>query len=256
MNKNRNTRKRGLSVILAAVLCLTGTQISGKEASAIGRASATVSKRAKTTATLKIGTLKGITGYQIFVAGAKKGKYKQIGATRNNRFVLTKLKKNKIYYVKVRAYRTRGTRIVTGKYSAVLRIGKFVSTTTAEKYAATVLSLVNQERAKEGLAALKASSTLNTAANIRARELVISNSPTRPDGRNGCSVLTDQGIVYETAGENIASGAKTPKEVVAEWMKEAGHRAQIMSEDYTHMGLGYYATSKGDKYYWSQLFIK
>jgi uncharacterized protein YkwD len=197
-----------------------------------------------------------VTGYQIFVAGTSGGKYTQIGATRSNSFVMTKLKKSKVYYVKVRAYRTNGTRIVTGKYSKATKVGKYINVTTADKYAAQVLSLVNQERKKEGLSPLKASSALNVAANIRAKELLSSNSPTRPDGRNGCSVLTDEDIVYETAGENIASGIKTPKEVVKAWMEDAGHKAQILSEDYTQMGLGYYSTTKGEKYYWSQLFIK
>ena len=127
--------------------------------------------------------------------------------------------------------------------------------TLADKYAAQVLELVNAERAKEDLPALKASDALNKAANIRAKELVTENSPNRPDGRNGCSGLTDEKIVYETAGENIASGCKTPKDVVEKWLEDAGHRAQIMSSDYTYMGVGYYETTKGDQYYWSQLFM-
>ena len=248
--------KKRLSVILAVALCLSGIQLSPVGAAGVGKASATVDKRAKTTAQLKMNKVKGATGYQIFLATKKKGKYRQIGSTRNTSFIIRKSKKNKIYYVKVRAYQTKGYRIMTGKYSGVLKIGKYVEMTTADKYAVQVLSLVNEERAKEKLPALKGSAALNAAANIRAQELETSDSPTRPDGRNGCSVLTDKGIVYEAAGENIASGVRTPKEVVEKWMQDAGHRAQILSPDYTHMGLGYYVSSKGDKYYWSQIFMK
>jgi uncharacterized protein YkwD len=248
--------KRAVSAALAIVLCVSAAGLVTERVQAVGRTTVTVGKRTKSTATLKIASLKGVTGYQVFIAATAHGKYKQIGATRNNRFILTKLKKNKVYYTRVRAYRTIGTRIVTGKYSLATKIGKYVTTTVAERYAAQVLSIVNEERAKEGLDALKANTSLNTAACIRAKELVSENSPIRPDGRNGCSVLTDQGIVYETAGENIASGIKTPREVVETWMEDAGHRAQILSKDYTYMGLGYYSTTKGDKYYWSQLFMK
>ena len=98
--------------------------------------------------------------------------------------------------------------------------------TLADKYAAQVLELVNAERAKEDLPALKASDALNKAANIRAKELVTENSPNRPDGRNGCSVLTDEKIVYETAGENIAGNSSNSGAVKA-WMNSSGHKANI-----------------------------
>ena len=221
---------------------------------ALGRAGVSVSRRTGTTAELTMKKMSGVTGYQVFLSTKKKGKYSQIGATRTTSFKMSKLKKNKVYYVKVRAYKTSGSRIVTGKYSSVVKIGKYVAVTTEDKYAAQVLKLVNEERAREELAPLKASTALDKAACIRAKELVTQNSPNRPDGRNGCSVLTDEKIVYESAGENIASGCKTPKDVVEKWMADAGHRSQIMSTDYAYMGLGYYSTTKGDKYYWSQIF--
>lgn len=247
--------KRKGCIMLAVLLCAGMIQSTAVPVQAVGRTTVTVSKRTKTTARLQIKKLKGVTGYQVFTSSAKKGKYVQIGATRTTSFKLSKLKKNKIYYVKVRAYNTSGSRITTGKYSAAVKIDKYVAVTISDKYAVQVLELVNQERKKEKLPALKASEALNKAANIRAKELVTHNSPNRPDGRNGCSVLTDQKIVYQTAGENIASGCKTPKEVVEKWMADAGHRAQIMSKDYTSMGVGYCSSSKGEKYYWSQLFM-
>ena len=104
--------------------------------------------------------MSGVTGYQVFLSTKKKGKYSQIGATRTTSFKMSKLKKNKAYYVKVRAYKTSGSRIVTGKYSSVVKIGKYVAVTTADKYAAQVLKLVNEERAREELAPLKASTRI------------------------------------------------------------------------------------------------
>lgn len=241
--------------LLMLLLCVSILSWPVGNVQAIGKTTATVSKRTKTTAELTIRKISGVTGYQVFLSNSRKGRYAQVGATRTASFKLSKLKKNKAYYVKVRAYKTSGSRIVTGKYSGIIKINKYVVVTLADKYAAQVLELVNAERAKEDLPALKASDALNKAANIRAKELVTENSPNRPDGRNGCSVLTDEKIVYETAGENIASGCKTPKDVVEKWLEDAGHRAQIMSSDYTYMGVGYYETTKGDQYYWSQLFM-
>ena len=246
---------KGIHRLLMLLLCVSILSWPVGNVQAIGKTTAAVSKRTKTTAELTIRKISGVTGYQVFLSKSRKGRYAQVGATRTASFKLSKLKKNKAYYVKVRAYKTSGSRIVTGKYSGIIKINKYVVVTLADKYAAQVLELVNAERAKEDLPALKASDALNKAANIRAKELVTENSPNRPDGRNGCSVLTDEKIVYETAGENIASGCKTPKDVVEKWLEDAGHRAQIMSSDYTYMGVGYYETTKGDQYYWSQLFM-
>lgn len=254
MYRTKSVRRTGR--LLAVLLCISMFNWTAADpVQAVGKTTVAVSKRTKTTAELSIKKISGVTGYQVFISHTRKGKYQQIGATRSSVFKLSRLGKNKIYYVKVRAYKTSASRIVTGKYSGVTKIGKYVTVTTADKYAAQVLELVNEERAKENLPALKASEALNKAANIRAKELLTENSPNRPDGRNGCSVLTDEEIVYESAGENIASGCKTPKDVVGKWMQDAGHRAQIMSSDYTYMGVGYYETAKGEKYYWSQLFI-
>lgn len=60
------------------------------------------------------------------------------------------------------------------------------------------------------------------------------------------------GIKYSAAGENIAMGQKTPEEVVKGWMNSPGHRANIMSTSFTHIGVGYAANGN----YWTQQFIK
>ena len=59
------------------------------------------------------------------------------------------------------------------------------------------------------------------------------------------------GITYKSAGENIAMGQKTPKEVVQAWMNSEGHRANILNGSYTHIGVGYVANGN----YWTQEFI-
>lgn len=248
--------KRCLAVCLVATLCVTGVQLAPKKVTAMGKPSCTVSKRTKTTATITVKKVKKVTGYQVFLANTRGGKYRQIGATLSGKFQITKIKKNKVYYVKVRAYKTSGSRITTGKFSAVTTVKKYSTESTADKYAKQVLSLVNQERAKAGLPELKLSKSLNAAAAVRARELATEFSHIRPDGRDCFTALTDAGIVYSHVGENIAAGQVTPQEVVTSWLNSDGHRANIMSEDYTQMGLGYYHSSKGDQYYWSQIFIK
>jgi len=114
--------------------------------------------------------------------------------------------------------------------------------------------LVNAERAKKGLPALRDSSgDLQAAANKRAGEIARSYGHTRPNGKHWSTVLDEYGIEYYAWGENIAMGAKTPREVVALWMNSPGHRDNILSGDYTQLCVGM-AESRGDLY-WTQLFI-
>ena len=59
------------------------------------------------------------------------------------------------------------------------------------------------------------------------------------------------GISYKSAAENIAKGQATAQAVVNAWMNSSGHRKNILSSSYTHIGVGYVANGN----YWTQMFI-
>ena len=121
--------------------------------------------------------------------------------------------------------------------------------------AQAVLDLVNEARAAEGLAELTLDDTLCKAAAIRAAELPELFDHTRPDGTSCFTVLDEVGSYYTSAGENIAAGQITAAEVVEAWMNSEGHRANIMSEKFGRIGIGYLAVSGADyPTYWVQLF--
>lgn len=88
---------------------------------------------------------------------------------------------------------------------------------TENSYAKQVLKLVNTERKKAGLTELTWDDTVATAAMTRSKEIEKSFSHTRPDGRNFGTAITDLGITYRGAGENIAWGQKTPEAVMNAW---------------------------------------
>lgn len=113
-----------------------------------------------------------------------------------------------------------------------------------------VIRLVNAERAKEGLAALKTHTAISTAAQVRADELPTLFDHTRPDGSSCFTALDEAGVRYWTAGENIAAGYATPEQVVNGWMNSPGHRANILNSSFTTIGVGYHAEGN----YWVQLF--
>lgn len=120
-------------------------------------------------------------------------------------------------------------------------------------YAQEVVRLVNIERADAGLAPLTMDATLSAAAQVRAQEIDESFSHTRPDGSSCFTVLKDFGITYRACGENIAKGSPTPERVVEGWMNSAGHRANILSANFTTIGVGVFADAAGTLH-WAQLF--
>ena len=59
-----------------------------------------------------------------------------------------------------------------------------------------------------------------------------------PDGRDPAERLTDAGIAYWAAGENIASGFPDAAGALDGWLASPGHRENLESPDYTHQGIG------------------
>lgn len=79
--------------------------------------------------------------------------------------------------------------------------------------ASEVVRLTNSARGQNGYAALVEDGALSEAA-VRAREIARSFSHTRPSGASFSSALSESGVSYLRAGENIASGQKSASEVV------------------------------------------
>lgn len=117
----------------------------------------------------------------------------------------------------------------------------------------SVLRLTNVERLNRGLDPLSTFAAIQSASDIRAKEISNTFSHTRPNGESCFTVLKQ--IPYYSAGENIAAGQLSPAEVVAGWMNSEGHRANILTEDFVHMAPGYYYLNSGYYYHWVQLFI-
>lgn len=119
-------------------------------------------------------------------------------------------------------------------------------------YAAEVVRLVNAERAKNGLSALKVDSKVQQAAQVRAKEQAQLFSHTRPNGSSCFTALAEAGVSYRGAGENIAYGQPNPSVVMNAWMNSAGHRANILNANFTTIGVGY--TVINGTAYWAQMF--
>lgn len=119
-----------------------------------------------------------------------------------------------------------------------------------------VVRLTNQQRAKYGLPPLQLDWQLARVARYKSADMRDKNyfSHQSPTYGSPFTMIKNFGISYRTAGENIAAGQQTPQEVVNDWMKSPGHRANILNKSFTHIGVGY---AKGGSYgdYWTQMFI-
>ena len=122
----------------------------------------------------------------------------------------------------------------------------------AEGFPAEVLRLVNVERSKVGLAPLKFAKDLSASAYVRAVELPVKFSHTRPDGSKCFTAMAKRGHIL---GENLAGGQTSPKQVVQAWMDSKSHRDNILNEKFTELGVVYYYKSNSKyKHYWVQHF--
>lgn len=112
-----------------------------------------------------------------------------------------------------------------------------------------VYHLVNQERKAAGLSPLMSNEQIQHEAMIRAAELALYYSHTRPKGTRGLDIISNKKKAY---GENIAAGQETPDQVMNQWMNSDGHRKNILNGDYTQIGVGCFYCE--GEYFWVQLF--
>lgn len=116
-----------------------------------------------------------------------------------------------------------------------------------------VIQLTNAERRKNGLPDLQADTPLGKVAREKANDMQTNHyfSHTSPTYGTPFDMMRDFGVGYRAAGENIAQGQRTAEEVVQAWMNSEGHRKNILSANFTHIGVGH----SGEGNYWSQMFI-
>ena len=122
----------------------------------------------------------------------------------------------------------------------------------AEAMASEVIRLTNIERAKAGRSALIYNAGLQKAAMIRAKEISVKFSHTRPNGEDSSTALYEVGVGHDS-GENIAAGQRSPELVVKAWMNSQGHKLAMLNKDNLYIGVGFYQDADG-RYYWVQDF--
>lgn len=120
-----------------------------------------------------------------------------------------------------------------------------------------VVELVNKERVNRGLAPLKHNAELSRVARFKSQDMIDKKyfSHQSPTYGSPFEMMEKFGLRFSAAGENIAYGQRTAQEVVNTWMNSPGHRANILSAAYTHIGVGVAKMANGTLY-WTQMFMK
>ena len=136
--------------------------------------------------------------------------------------------------------------------------GSGSSTTTTTNLTADeleVFNLINAQRTKNGLSALKIDSEVQNVARIKAQDMVDNNyfSHTSPIYGSPFDMLKSFKVSYKTAGENIAGNSSNSAAVNA-WMNSSGHKANILNSGFNYTGIGVVTGSKYGKIY-VQMFI-
>jgi uncharacterized protein YkwD len=99
-----------------------------------------------------------------------------------------------------------------------------------------VVCLINQQRAEHHLPALHSNSRLDDSAQHWTDAMVSSDQFTH--GVNFAARISAAGFHWSFAGENIASGFVSPRDVVRAWMRSPDHCQNILSPIYSDVGTG------------------
>ncbi|MEM8779336.1 MAG: CAP domain-containing protein [Cyanobacteria bacterium P01_G01_bin.49] len=104
-----------------------------------------------------------------------------------------------------------------------------------------VFELINTERVENNLDPLRINEQLEMAAEYHSQSMANDDffSHQGIDGSTPFERMRDQGYSYQAGAENIAAGFTTPESVVNAWMGSSGHRANILNEGFTEMGIGH-----------------
>jgi uncharacterized protein YkwD len=131
-----------------------------------------------------------------------------------------------------------------------------------------VLALVNAARAKpkrcgnkqfDSAAPLELNDRLLKAAIAHAKDMAARSMVTHEgaDGSTPAERIARTGYAWKFAGENVAGGQSSAKEVVAGWLASPGHCRNIMDPDFSQMAVAYSVDRDSENgIYWAQVFAR
>ena len=120
-----------------------------------------------------------------------------------------------------------------------------------------VIRFTNKKRRKFGLDPLSGESLLHDAAQAHVDDMDAVGrylGHVSSDGGGMRDRIDATGYSWSSIRENAASGQSSAKEVVRGWMKSPGHRANILADDISDIGVGFAVDDQTGATYWIQKF--
>ena len=111
-------------------------------------------------------------------------------------------------------------------------------------FESTLVSLINQGRASQGLPALSVNSLLTSTARGHSQDMACQDyfSHTGLDGSNVATRVLAVGYSYTWVGENIYGGSgsyNAPEQAYLYWAASQAHYDNMMNSNFSEIGIGY-----------------
>jgi len=122
-----------------------------------------------------------------------------------------------------------------------------------------LFSLVNGKRGQKNLSPLIWDEGLAKVAAVRASEIAVSYSHTRPDGSAPQTAYKEAEVYFSYAGENLAEGYEEAADVFDAWYRKGAQRENLLRKEFTHAAAAYYDRKNEDgtvTRYWIMEFMK
>ena len=118
-----------------------------------------------------------------------------------------------------------------------------------------VIKIVNSERASKNLPELIEDPYLNQLATVKVNDIITRNYFEHASPYYGYPWEMANYFDYEftSLGENLAKNLTTSASVMKGWMASPKHKANILKQNYTHIGVAV-KRDKAGNFYWVQMF--
>ncbi|MES2436894.1 MAG: CAP domain-containing protein [Patescibacteria group bacterium] len=117
----------------------------------------------------------------------------------------------------------------------------FINKSSSAVYTSFLVDLTNKERIEIGEEPLEISTRLTKAAELKAQDMVAKGyfAHNSPQGVTPWYWFGKADYAFKYAGENLAIDFNDSDKVVEAWMNSPKHRANILNEKFTQMGIAF-----------------
>ena len=124
-------------------------------------------------------------------------------------------------------------------FGMTMMTGPTITSADAKTIATNIITQTNAQRKTTGLKTLAESDILSKAASDKLADMFAKDywDHTGPSGETAWQFIDSEGYHYLLAGENLAKGFDNSTEAVEAWMKSPTHKANILNNRFTEIGV-------------------